>query len=135
MNVECFQLEIITPLRIVTRKVHSLRLKDRTGFFGIRRGHCDFLTVLVPALGYFTDADGAEHFLAVDGGIFSMQSGVATLTAGDAFEGDDASRMAETIDTALTARDSAEQTISQMVEGIEQSFLKKIAVLSKGGRR
>lgn len=132
MNDDYFQLKIITPQRVATLQVSSLRLEDGTGFFGIRKGHCDFVAVLVPALGYYTGADGGEHFLAVDGGIFSMRSGQAALTSGEAFEGDDANRLAETIDTTFAGRDSAEQAISQMVEGIENTFLKKMAVLNKG---
>lgn len=133
MSADCFQLEIITPLRLASREVRSLRLEDRTGSFGIGKGHCDFLTVLVPALGSYIDAAGDEHFLAMDGGIFCMRNGMATITAGEVFEGDDASRLAETIDTVLTGRDSAEQAIAQMVEGIENTFLQKMASLNKGG--
>jgi F-type H+-transporting ATPase subunit epsilon len=132
MSEACFQLETITPLRVATLQIRSLRLEDGTGFFGIRKMHCDFLAVLVPSLGYFTDEDGDEHFLAVDGGIFCMRNGMATLTAGEVFVGDDASKLAETIDATLVERDSAELAISQMVEGIENTFLKKMAVLNKG---
>lgn len=135
MNESSFQLEIMTPQYIATWEVHSLRLMDETGFFGIRRGHCDFLTVLVPALGSFIDVDGVEHFLAVNGGLFTMCGGLATLTAGEAFEGDDASRLAENIDVALTRRDSAEQAIAHMVAGIENSFLEKMSATSRGGSR
>jgi F-type H+-transporting ATPase subunit epsilon len=133
MNEGCFQLELITPLQLGTREVRALRLEDATGLFGIRSGHCDFLTVLVPALGSFIDAAGDEHFLAVDGGIFCMRGGLATITSGEVFEGDDASRLAEAIDSALLGRDAAEQAIANMVEGIENSFLKKMTALRAGG--
>jgi F-type H+-transporting ATPase subunit epsilon len=133
MNEGCFQLEIITPLHAGTLEVRALRLEDATGLFGIRKGHCDFLTVLVPALGSFIDANGDEHVLAVNGGIFCMRGGLAAITAGEVFEGDDASRLAETIDTTLRGRDSAEQAISHMVEEIENSFVNKINSLRTGG--
>jgi F-type H+-transporting ATPase subunit epsilon len=133
MNANCFQLEIVTPSYIATHEVRSLRLMDGTGFFGIMRGHCDFLTVLLPALGYFIDAGGNEHFLAVDGGIFNMHSGVATLTAGEAFEDDDAGRLSQTIAATLNRRDSAEQAISLMIEGIQNSFLEKMSAMSRRG--
>jgi F-type H+-transporting ATPase subunit epsilon len=133
MNADCFQLEINTPLRVGTLEIRALRLEDATGCFGIKRGHCDFLSVLVPALGSYIDPAGGEHFLAVDGGIFCMRNGLATITAGEVFEGDDAGRLAETIGRVLTGRDSAERAVSQMVEGIENSFLKKMSALRTGG--
>ena len=130
MNEETFGLTIVTPHGISSRRVVSLRLKDRTGFFGVMKGHSDFLAVLVPAVGYFTDAAG-EHFLAVEGGIFRMREGAATLTSEEVFESDDAGRLAEEIDADMAQRGASELTISRMVEGIERSFLEKTAALSR----
>jgi F-type H+-transporting ATPase subunit epsilon len=132
MNDGSFSLEIVTPLRVYASKVRSLRLKDRTGFFGIMPGHCDFLTLLVPSLGYYFDADGSERFLAVDGGIFTVRGGRATLTSREVFESDEAGRLAETIDTTLARRDASELAFSRMIEGIERSFLEKTAALGRG---
>jgi F-type H+-transporting ATPase subunit epsilon len=132
MNDGTFRLEIVTPLHVYAREVRSLRLKDRTGFFGIMRGHCDFLTLLIPSLGYYFDADGREHFLAVDGGIFTVRGGRATLTSREVFESDEAARLAETIDTTVARRDASELAFSQMIEGIERSFIEKSAALGRG---
>ena len=131
MSEETFSLDIVTPRGVLSREVRSLRLKDRTGFFGIMQGHCDFLTVLVSALGYYQDGDGSEHFLAVDGGIFHIRGGRATLTSGEVFECDDAKGLAEMIDSALARRDASERAFSRMIAGIEHSFLEKSAALAR----
>ena len=130
MNDETFELTIVTPHSIASRQVASLRLKDRTGFFGVMKNHCDFLAVLVPAVGYYSDAAG-EHFLAVEGGIFRMREGAATLTSEEVFESDDAGHLAEKIDADMAQRDASELAISRTVEGIERSFLEKTAALSR----
>jgi F-type H+-transporting ATPase subunit epsilon len=132
MNDGTFRLEIVTPFLVYAREVRSLRLKDRTGFFGIMPGHCDFLTLIVPSLGYYFDADDREHFLAVDGGIFTVRGGRATLTSREVFESDEAGRLAEAIDTTLARRDASELAFSRMIEGIKRSFIEKTAALARG---
>jgi F-type H+-transporting ATPase subunit epsilon len=134
MNNAGFMLEIITPRRITSRKVISMRLKDRSGFFGIMKGHADFLAVLSPALCYYTADDGREHFLAMESGIFSMRGGTATLTSRELFECDDAGQLAELIDDTMARRDESEQALSRMISGIEHSFLEKTAAFARGRR-
>lgn len=131
MNGETFTLKIVSPRQLWTREVRSLRLKDGTGFFGILRGHCDFLTVLVTALGYYVDREGREHFLALDGGIFSMLGGEGTITSREVYEGDDAERLAEIIDSSLAERDASEMAFLGMIERIERAFLEKSTLLGR----
>ena len=50
MNGASFPLRVITPQHLFEREASYLRLRDRTGFFGIMRGHTTFLTLLVTAL-------------------------------------------------------------------------------------
>ena len=131
MNGEAFTLEVVTPQRRFSREVVSLRLRDTTGFFGVLKGHCAFLAVLVPSLGYYRDSRGKEHFLAVDSGIFRVGKGKAILTSREVFEGDDARSLAETIENAHSRRDAAESAFSKTVEGIERAFLEKAAVFGR----
>ena len=132
MKEEAFRLQIITPLRVFSREIRSLRLKDKTGFFGIMAGHCDFLTVLVPSLGYYQEMGGKECFLAVDGGIFCMREGAASITSREVFESDDAGRLAELIKATIAHRDASDLAVFRMIKGIERSFLEKSAALAKG---
>jgi F-type H+-transporting ATPase subunit epsilon len=131
MSGETFTLVIASPRKLWSREVRSLRLRDGTGFFGILPGHCDFLTVLGTALGYYRDREDREHFLALDGGIFCMQGGRGTITSREVYEGDDAERLAEIIADSLAGRDASELAFLRMIEGIERSFLEKSAVLGR----
>ena len=131
MNGDSFRLEIMTPPQVATWEVRSLLLKDRTGSFGIWKGHCDCLAKLTPSLAHIVDVAGDEHFLAVEGGIFIMQAGTAAIISGEVFESRVVAQLAETIDTTFARRDAAEQAISRMVSGIERSFLKKATLLKQ----
>jgi F-type H+-transporting ATPase subunit epsilon len=120
---------------MVSHEIRALRLVDVTGSFGVHNGHCDFLTLLVPAIGTYYDADGDEHYLAIDGGIFKIFDNRATLTSGEIFEDNDLNRLAVIIRDDFLRRDSAEQRIEQIVEGIESSFFEKLANVGKEGAR
>lgn len=131
MSTETFTLEIVTPREISTREVRSLRLKDGSGSFGVLPGHCDLLVVLLPALGFYFDAAGGEHFLAVDGGLFTLAGGKGTITSGEVYEQDDPRELARQVEASLARRDASETAFLQMVKGLERSFLEKSASLGR----
>lgn len=134
MSNSSFKLTIVTPTKIMERDITSIRLKDETGFFGILKGHTNFLTVLVPSLCYYTDVNDKEVFLAVDEGIVSVREGTVTITSKEVFESDNAEKLAEIIETTLTKRDESEITFRGMFVGIERSFMEKTIKLIKEGR-
>jgi F-type H+-transporting ATPase subunit epsilon len=121
----CFRLRIVTPVGMTEKEIQHIRLKDGTGFFGIMKGHEDFLTVLEPSLCYYTDAEGKEFFLAVDGGILSIREGSVSLTSREVHESAAADRLARIIEGTLAKRDESEAALRGMLEGIERAFLEK----------
>ena len=131
MNNTTFRLTIVTPTKIVERDITHIRLKDETAYFGIMKGHIDFLTVLVPSLCYYRDASGRETFLAVDGGILSVRGGAVTLTSREVYEGDDAERLAEIIEAAIAKRQESERAFITMLESIERSIIEKAVDLTR----
>ena len=132
MSNSSFKLSIVTPTKIMEKEITYIRLKDETGFFGILKGHTNFLTVLVPSLCYYTDVNGKEVFLAVDEGILSVREGTVTITSKEVFESDSAEKLAEIIENTLTKRDESEIAFRGMFEGIERSFMEKTIKLVKG---
>jgi len=70
-------LTIATPETTVVNDsgVHSVRASDESGSFGILAGHADVLTVLPASVVRWRDAQGAEHFCAVRGGVLSLAGG------------------------------------------------------------
>jgi F-type H+-transporting ATPase subunit epsilon len=125
MSNTSFKLNIVTPKQILEREITYIRFKDETGFFGILKGHIDFLTVLVPSLCYYRDITDREIFLAVDRGILNVREGVVFLTSREVFESEDAERLSEKIDKTILKRSESEKAFLKMLEGIERSFMEK----------
>jgi F-type H+-transporting ATPase subunit epsilon len=127
-----FRLNIVTPPGIFARDITHIRLRDETGYFGIMKGHIDFLTVLVPSLCYYLDINGREVFLAVDTGIFSVRRGIATLSAREVFESEDPERLSEIIENTFMKRRKSEASLREMLGDIEKSFMEKTVELLRG---
>jgi F-type H+-transporting ATPase subunit epsilon len=132
MTNSSFRLKIVTPTRIFEREIKHIRLKDETGFFGIMKGHRDFLTNLLPSLGYYTDINDKEVFLAVDGGLLSVREGITTLASREVFESEEAERLSEVIENTIFKRDKTELSFSEMLKGIERAFIEKTIEFERG---
>jgi F-type H+-transporting ATPase subunit epsilon len=88
------RLQVITPLEIAVDAddVASVRAEDSTGGFGILPHHADFVTDLAVSVVTWFDQAGAEHRIAVRGGVLRVEHGdlvqIATRQAvgGDTLE-------------------------------------------------
>jgi len=125
MSDSLFTLRIVTPPQITEKRIKVVRLRDGSGYFGIMRGHIDFVTAIEPSLCYYLDENDREVFLAVDGGIVSVKGGMVTITSREIFESDDAEKLAEIIENTMVKRDSSERSFINMIKGIERSFMEK----------
>ena len=132
MTAPSFRFRIVTPLKITEKDIQHIRLRDSTGYFGIMKGHTDFLTVLEPSLCYYEDAGGEEVFLAVDGGILGVRGGIVSLTSREVYENRDASGLAAIIEGDIMKRKGSEAALRGMLEGIERTFLEKSIAFVKG---
>jgi F-type H+-transporting ATPase subunit epsilon len=86
------KLTVTTPLAIVVDadNVTHLRAEDETGAFGILPGHADFLTALAVSVASWRDDRGAEHHVAVRGGMLEVRGGKAiTIASPEAVAGGD----------------------------------------------
>jgi F-type H+-transporting ATPase subunit epsilon len=127
-----FKLKIVTPLKITENDIKYIRLKDATGFFGVMKGHIDFLTVIEPSLCYYIDSNDMEVFLAVNGGVLRVRGGKVTLTSLEVFESDDAEKLSEIIEGTVAKRDKSETDFRKTLEGIEKSFIEKTLEFVRG---
>jgi F-type H+-transporting ATPase subunit epsilon len=90
------KLTVSTPLAIVVENsdVAHLRAEDATGAFGILPGHADFLTALELSVVTWRDGGGAEHHVAVRGGVFAVRGGEEiAIGTREAVLGDDLERL------------------------------------------
>ena len=90
------RLSVATPLAIVIEAgdVAHLRAEDDTGAFGILPGHADFLTALAVSVASWRDNRGAEHHVAVRGGMLEVRDGGSiAIATPEAVAGDDLERL------------------------------------------
>lgn len=125
MSGPSFKLRVLTSAKVFERDVSYLRLKDETGYFGIMKGHTNFITAIVPSLGYYTDSNGREVYIAANGGIFSVTDGIATLSASELFESDNAETLSGLIRLEAAKGDTTEATCAVMIKNIERLFIEK----------
>lgn len=86
------RLDITTPFATVllTNEAVHVRAEDSSGAFGILQGHADFLTVLTVSVLTWRDGQGREHYVAVRGGMLSVQDGGSvSIATPEAVAGED----------------------------------------------
>ncbi|RVU35817.1 F0F1 ATP synthase subunit epsilon [Hwanghaeella grinnelliae] len=77
------RLVVTTPTAVIVDRqdVRYVSAEDETGTFGILPGHADFMTVLtVSVITWRNDAE-QDHFIAVRGGVLTVQDGATIEVA------------------------------------------------------
>jgi F-type H+-transporting ATPase subunit epsilon len=90
------RITVATPLAVVaeTSDATHLRAEDETGAFGILAGHADFLTALSVSVITWRNTQGAEHHVAVRGGMLEVRDGhTIVIAALEAVVDDDLGRL------------------------------------------
>lgn len=85
-------LIVSTPIATLVRTADArhVRAEDASGAFGIMRGHADFLTALSVCVLIWRDTRGTEHYVAVRGGMLSVERGdTVTVATPEAVSGED----------------------------------------------
>jgi F-type H+-transporting ATPase subunit epsilon len=106
-------LTVTTPLAIVSKaeNVAHVRAEDDTGAFGILRGHADFLTALAISVVSWRDDRGAEHHIAVRGGMLAVSGGdTITVATREAVADDDLHRLESEVLASFHRRSEEEVT-------------------------
>jgi F-type H+-transporting ATPase subunit epsilon len=106
------RLTVATPLAIVVEadNVVHLRAEDETGAFGILAGHADFLTALTVSVASWRDDRGAEHHIALRGGVLEVRGGdTIAIASPEAAPGDDLHRLETEVLAGFRERLGAEQ--------------------------
>jgi F-type H+-transporting ATPase subunit epsilon len=90
------RLTVSTPLSVVIdlEDVTYLRAEDNSGAFGVLPGHAGFLTVLSLSVATWRDRAGAEHHIALRGGMLEVRDGqTIAIATREAIPGDDLHRL------------------------------------------
>jgi F-type H+-transporting ATPase subunit epsilon len=121
------ELEILSPDRLIVRtRVVSLQAADASGRFGLRTGHEDFLTVLVPCVIRYRPEDGREMFAAIDGGVLLLERGRISIVTRDAVLADRLDRVADAANAMLKARKEKEQAARSGFAELETTLVREL---------
>ena len=106
------KLTVSTPLAVAIEAddVSAVRAEDDSGCFGILPGHADFLTALSVSVLTWRDGRGAEHHVALRGGVLDVRGGthVAVATR-EAICGDDLAQLEDQVLAEFHRRQAEEQ--------------------------
>jgi F-type H+-transporting ATPase subunit epsilon len=132
------RLTVTTPLAIIAEADHvaHVRAEDETGAFGILRGHADFLTALAVSVLSWRDESGAEHHLAVRGGMLEMRGGTAiTVATREAIADDDLHRLETEVLAAFRRRVEEERTARSDAQRLYLAAIRQICRFLDPGRQ
>ena len=131
------RLLVTTPLAVITDvdDVGHLRAEDETGAFGVLPGHADFLTALSLSVVSWRDAGGAEHHLAVRGGMLEVRGGtVISIATREAVAGDDLHRLETEVLASFQRRSEEELTAHSDAQRLYLAAIRQICRYLRPGR-
>jgi F-type H+-transporting ATPase subunit epsilon len=123
------KLLVTTPLTVVIDidDVAHLRAEDETGAFGILPGHAHFLTALSLSVVSWRDIAGAEHYVAVRGGMLEVRGGAAiSIATREAIAGDDLHRLQTEVLASFQRRSEDETTARTDAQRLYLAALRQI---------
>jgi len=132
------RLIVTTPLSIAAEAtgVAHLRAEDETGAFGILPGHADFLTALSISVATWRDRQGAEHHVAVRGGMLQVRDGkTITIATREAIASDDLNRLETEVLTAFRRQSEEERAARTDAERLYLAAIRQICRFLKSERQ
>lgn len=131
------RVTVTTPLQIVVDadNVAHLRAEDETGAFGILRGHADFLTALAISVVSWRNGAGAEHHVAVHGGMLEVRGGATiAIVTREAVPGDDLHRLEVEVLTRFRRQLAEEQAARTDAQRLYLAAIRQICRFLRPGR-
>ena len=123
------RLIVTTPTAITLDEssVRHVRAEDASGAFGIETGHADFLTTLSICVVRWRNGGGAEHYLAVRGGVLRVREGtVVEIATREAVVHDDLGHLRGEVLAAMVQGIEAELSARSGVLSLEQAVIRQL---------
>lgn len=132
------KLVVTTPTAVAIEQndVSYVRAEDRTGSFGIERGHADFLTVLAISVLIWRDAEGKERYVAVRGGVLRVSNGsLVEVATREAVMGDDLGQLRAEVLAQLAHNLEAERSARRGALNLERAAIRQLYRYLRPGAR
>ena len=131
------RLVVTTPLAVIAdaSDVTHLRAEDETGAFGILPGHGDFLTALSISVATWRNRKGAEHHVAVRGGMLEVRDGdTITIATREAIASDDLLHLETEVLTAFRRQIEEERSARTDAQRLYLAAIRQIYRFLKSER-
>ena len=131
------KLTVTTPLALVvdTADVVHVRAEDESGAFGILRGHADFVTALSVSVLSWREERGAEHHVAVRGGMLEIRGGgVIAVSTREAEAGDDLERLESEVLARFRRQLAEERAARRDAQRLYLAAIRQICHFLRPGR-
>ncbi len=131
------RLIVTTPLAVIADEgdVAHLRAEDETGAFGILPGHADFLTALSVSVATWRNRTGAEHHVAVRGGVLEVRGGgTITIATREAMASDDLLHLETEVLTAFRKQVEEERSARTDAQRLYLAAIRQIYRFLKSER-
>ena len=112
---------------LVEDDIVSLRAGDASGWFGIRSGHADLLTVLDVGVVSWLHATGHERHCAVRRGVLRVSQGrLIDIASREAIVDDDLERLESTVLAEFRGRGESEQSVRNESQRLELQLIREM---------
>lgn len=127
------RLRVLLPTRILTDEaVRKVTADGMHGNFTVLPRHTDYLAALVPGLLSFErEEDGAERFVAVDGGLLVKHGGDVLVPTRRAVIDDDLGTLRLTVEREYLAEDERERQARTALARLEADFIRRLMELER----
>lgn len=132
------RLVVTTPSSIIADadEVQHVRAEDETGAFGIMPHHADFLTLLAISVVSWRDTEGAEHHVAVRGGVLSVQNGsLVQIATKEVVREDDLSRLQDRVLDRFREADAEEEEARAAATRLHIATIRRIQRVLEASRQ
>lgn len=129
------RLRIFAPTSVeVDRDVTKVAVHSRDGAFTMLDRHVDTVAVLAQGLLSFVDRDGAETFVAIDGGTVVKVGDDVLVSTPNAVAGADLATMRQTVDEVFAALDVRERAARTALGRLEVDVVQRMVELEEHER-
>lgn len=126
MDKTTMRLLVFTPAQfVIDAHVQRLSARGLDGAFGMLPSHIDFTAPLVPGILAFIDADGAERFIAIDGGVLLKVEESVRVATRRAVIGDELPSLRETVEREFLALSEHEKEARSAVARLEAGIIRR----------
>lgn len=121
------KVRVITPTDIVleTDAAH-VTVEDVAGSLGIRPGHIPMVTALDACMLLARDPAGAEHHVAIDGGVLVVAADTVTVTSRRAVPGDDLEHLEGTVLADFKTEADHERNANAAFQKLRIAFMRRL---------